>query len=186
MNSKPQPAPEADECEVARARYSDARARLHEIEAEISRIEILRWSAAPDDDGLAIAAEAFLNGESRPLASTERRLEELRAEREVVRRATDLAGKRFHAARDARNRTVAGELRPAHKAAAQRVAECLVALAEANCEESRIRARAPGLTLPNLSYPNVDLGRQDTAARHFLRYVERTYKVKPSAMKAAE
>jgi hypothetical protein len=102
-----------------------------------------------------------------------------------VRRAVDLAGKQFHAARENRNKAVVSGLRPAHKAAAARVAECLVALAEANAEESRIRARAPGLILPNLSYPNIDLSRQDTTAKHFLRYIERTYGVKPAPKFAA-
>ncbi|MCH8859064.1 MAG: hypothetical protein IID54_05715, partial [Proteobacteria bacterium] len=64
-------------------------------------------------------------------------------------------------------------LRPAHREAAPRVADCLIALGEANAAESRVRHQAPAGKLVFLSYPGVDLSQFDSKAKHFLRFLKR-------------
>ncbi len=168
---------QVDEYEAARQSYTDIRQRLTEIKAEIARLEAARWAANGGDD-LDAAAEAYLDGV--PASSFEPELKRLGAEREVVERAVGIARNRFGAAREARHNELTKSLRPAHRQAAARVVECLIQLAEANAQEAHIRQQAPGGGLPFLSFPNVDLGRQDTAAKHFLAYLKRIYGIEPA------
>lgn len=168
----------SDNYEAVRRSYAHIRQRLTDIKAEITRLETARWKATGDDD-LDAAAEAYLSGAPRA-DSFEPELERLIAEREVVERAVGLARERFGAARETRNNEVVKSLRPAHRQAAGRVVECLIQLAEANAAETRIRDQAPGGGLPFLSFPGVDLGRQDTQAKHFLAYLKRVYDIKPA------
>ncbi len=165
--------PEAahDDYQAARRSYADIRQRLTDIKAEITRLEIARWKATGDDD-LSAAAEAYLAGTSHD-ASFNPELDRLGAERDIVERAVGIARERFDAARESRNNEVVKSLRPAHRQAATRVVACLIELAEANAEEVRIRQQAPGGKLPFLSFPGVDLSRQDTTAKHFLAYLKR-------------
>ena len=107
-------------------------------------------------------------------------LDRLRTEREVVERAVGIGRETLRAARAARNNEVVKSLRPAHRKAAERVAACVIQLAEANAEEAYIRERAPGGALPYLSYPGVDTGPADSKAKHFLAYLKRTYDIEPA------
>ncbi len=171
------PEEQIDDYEAARFAYTAVRERLTKITAEISRLEAARWDAAQGDD-LDAAAEAYLAGA--PPASFEPELKKLNAERAVVERAVGIAREKFNAARESRNNELGKALRPAHRQAATRVADCLIQLAEANAEEVRIREQAPGGVLPFLSFPGVDLGRQDTAAKHFLAYLKRIAGIEPA------
>lgn len=172
------PEEQIDDYEAASQSYRDAHERLTEIEAEISRLEDPRRTAVDDND-LDAAAKAYLAGTQDP-ASFKPLLERLRIERELVERAVGIGRERLNAARDARNNEIVKSLRPAHRQAAARVAECLVELAEANAEEARIRQQAPGGALPFLSFPGVDLGQPDTQAKRFLCYLKRTYGIEPA------
>ena len=168
----------ADDYETVRQQNVAVRQRLAEIEAEITRIESERWAATGGDD-LKARAEAYLADPS-TRASSESKLEKLIAEREVVRRAAQIAGEKFAAAQEARTRKFVSSLRPAHRAAAEHVATCLVQLGRANAEERRIRLKAPGGRLPFLGFPGVYLDQQDCAAKHFLRYLKRAYGIEPT------
>ncbi len=173
-----EPEEQMDDYEAVRQSYAAIRQRLTEIKAEITRLEIARWKATGDDD-LDAAAEAYLAGTSHD-ASFNPELDRLGAERDIVERAVGIARERFDAARESRNNEVVKSLHPAHRQAATRVAACLIQLAEANAEEARVRHQAPGGALPFLSFPGVDLGRQDTAAKHFLAYLKRIAGIEPA------
>ena len=167
-----------DDYEAARESYSQIRQRQTEIKSEIARLEAARWAANGGDD-LDAAAEAYLAGAPRA-DSFEPDLKKLVAERDVVERAVAIARERFTAARESRNNELVKALRPAHRQAATRVVACLIQLAAANAEEEYIRKQAPGGALPFLSYPGVDLGRQDTRAKYFLAYLKRIYGIVPA------
>ena len=172
------PEEQIDDYEAARSAYTAVRERLTEIKTEITRLEAARRSTTENDD-LDAAAESYLAGA--PQAdSFEPEIKKLVAERDVVDRAVGIARKRFGAAREARHNELTKTLRPAHRKAAARVAASLIQLAEANEEEAYIRQQAPGAALPFLSFPGVDLGRQDTAAKHFLAYLKRIYGIVPA------
>ena len=172
------PEEQINDYEAARFAYTAVRERFAKVTAEISRLEAARWDAAQGDD-LDAAAEAYLAGAPQA-ASFEPELKKLNAERAVVERAVGIAREKFNAARESRNNELVKALRPAHRQAATRVADCLIQLAEANAEEVRIREQAPGGELPFLSFPGVDLGRQDTAAKHFLAYLKRIAGIEPA------
>ncbi len=163
---------------AARQSYADARERLTAINDEIARIDADRW-AATTDASLDAAATAYLDGT--PLTNSfESQLKRLLAEKEVVSHAVGIARQRFNVEREAQNNETVKSLRPSHREAATRVAACLVELAAANAEEAHIRQQAPGGALSFCSFPGVDLGRQDTQAKHFLAYLKRVYAIVPA------
>lgn len=173
------------EHEIARQAYSKARTPLRQLNADIARLEIEAWNT-DDETRLTESAEAYLaNGEQ--VSSLLPKLEELRSERLVVERAVDIARAKFYATKESKNREVVAALRPAHREAAARVAAAVIQLAEANAAEAKIRQRAPAAGLPFLSFPGVDLGSPDSQASHFLKFLQRTYSIKPAPrMEAAE
>ena len=151
--------------------YSKVRARLTEINAEIARLEKARWLANGGDD-IDTAAEAYLDGA--PQAdSFEPDLKRLVAERAVVERAVAIGRKRVAEVNEAQKNEVANSLRPSHRRAAAHVAACVIQLAEANANESRIRRQASSGKLPFFSYPGVDLSQHDSNAKHYLRFLKR-------------
>ncbi len=172
------PEEQIDDYEAARQSYAHIRQRQTDIQAEITRLEAARWAANGGDD-IDAAAEAYLAGAPQA-ASFEPELKKLGAEHAVVERAVGIAREKFNAAREARNNELVKSLRGAHRLAAERVVDCVIALAEANAAEARVRQQAPGGKLPFLSFPNVDLSRQDTVAKHFLAYLKRTYDIEPA------
>ena len=171
-----------DDYEATSQKYTEVRQRLTDIEAEIVRLENPDGTAI-DDDPLDRAAEAYLTGPPQGASFTPL-LERLRDERVVVERAVGIARRRLRAAGDARNNEVVKSLRPAHCKAAERVAACVIQLAEANAEEARVRQQAPGGALPFLSYPGVDTT-QGGKTKHFLTYLKRTYNIEPARHTAA-
>ncbi len=174
-----------DEYETVRRAGATARARLTEIDAAIKRLKIANWNAS-DAGNLDVAAEAYLADPSRS-GSSDVDLKKLDAEREVVARAVGIASEKIRVIQEAQIGAFVKSLRPAHRQAAARVVECLIDLAEANAAEAKIRLRAPGGRLPFLSFPSVDLGRPNTAAKHFLAYLKRAYSIVPvPRTKAAE
>lgn len=177
------PEEQTDDYEAARFAYTGIRQRLTEINTEIARLESARWAATGGD--LDAAAEAYLTGTSGDV-SFEPELKRLGVERAVVKRAVGIAREKFNAARAARNNELVKSLRGEHRLAAERVVDCVIELAEANAAEARVRQQAPGGKLPFLSFPNVDLSRQDTAAKHFLKYLKRHGIVPAPRTEAAE
>ena len=168
------PEARADDYQIASQNYAVARERLTVIDARIAEIK-----AGTVDDVLDTAAAAYL-ADPLQAGSFQPELDRLGAEREVVERAVGIARGKFDAARSVRNNDVVKSLRPGHREAAARVAACLVELAAANADELRIRQRAPGGALSFCSFPGVDLGRQDTQAKHFLAYLKRVYAIMPA------
>ncbi len=176
MNSLPAlPSKPADLIEVE-ARCRSIRAERQAVETELQRIQDERWRAAQGDENLDLAAEAMAAGETDAMSRnmTPERISELRSRLEILIRADSKVSRRAAELRDRHTRNIAAAWRPMHKKAAHRIARALVELAAANAEEERVRARAPGATLPPMSFPNIGrFGAAGGAAQYWKEHAKR-------------
>lgn len=131
------------------------------IEAEFQRARDQAWQTSQGVDNESVstldaAAERLASGAAEPTALSivpEQTLEK-RKRADLLMVADRKLTEKIQEIHARHHRSIAKALRPAHKEAAHRIARALVDLVAANAEEEMLRARAPGGTLPAMTFPN--------------------------------
>ncbi len=171
------------------ARAAEIHSERQAVEAEIHQIQDATWQSQHcNNDDLDRAAERVATGETAAAASkAPERLDALRSRLDVLRRATSKVQLLIAEERARHHRAIAKALRPAHKAATQRIAAALAELVDANAAEAQIRAQAPGGTLAAMAFIHVGtFGPGGGAAAHWKTCVRQHGYLAESAQAAGE